>query len=243
MLKLFKNKTYCFSPPVMLATLIIEYSFAIYTLWRYKMTTTARLAVLMLLGLGTFQLAEYMSCGGLGLDNIGWVRFGYIAITLLPALGIHMLITLAGRKMPYLIGTVYISCVAFVIFYLIGENAVSLQACHANYAVFSSNQSISRLFAAYYYGWLLIGTFLAWHWGEQKPKKRKVLWTMALGYLVFILPTTYFNIVDPNTVKGIPSIMCGFAVIFAFVLTWRVVPMACKDNPKFKKLIAKIKKK
>src|ERR1035437_5936385 len=98
MFKKYQGKLYCFSPPVMLVTMLIEFSLVIYTVWRYKMTTVSRLAVVILASLGTFQLAEYMVCGGLGLSNIGWARVGYVAITLLPALGIHMLVKLADKK-------------------------------------------------------------------------------------------------------------------------------------------------
>ena len=69
MFKDYKGKTFCFSPPVMLATFIIEFGFAFYSIWRYKMTTISRLVVAMLFALGSFQLAEYMICGGLGRVN------------------------------------------------------------------------------------------------------------------------------------------------------------------------------
>ena len=104
MYKKYTDKLFCFSPPVMLATFLIEFGLAFYTLWRYKMSTIRRLAVIMLFALGTFQLSEYMVCGGLGWSHIQWARVGYISITLLPALGIHMLAKLAGKKMPMLVG-------------------------------------------------------------------------------------------------------------------------------------------
>ena len=234
MLKKYQGKFYCFSPPVMLATFLIEFGFAFYTLWRYKMTTTSRLAIAMLISLGTFQLAEYMVCGGLGWSHVEWARTGYIAITLLPALGIHMLVTLAGRKMPILVGAAYASCAAFVGFYMLGADAFSGQACYANYAVFYTNHGVSQWFTAYYYGWLMIGTFMAWQWGMEMPTRRKTLHAMMLGYLVFLVPTTTFNIIDPSTLKGIPSIMCGFAVLLAFVIVLKVLPGSCEIRSSIK---------
>lgn len=218
---------YCFSPPVMLATFLIEFTFAAYTIWRYKMDTVRRLAVGMLIALGLFQLAEYMVCGGLGWTGIEWARVGYGAITLLPAMGIHLVVTLAGKKKQLLVGTAYATCIAFVLIYLIGENAVSANTCTANYAVFDTIRASVWPFAAYYYGWLLIGTTLAWQWSNQMPKRRTALRGMAIGYAAFILPTTAFNIIDPSTTKAIPSIMCGFAVIYAFTLMIKVLPNSC----------------
>ena len=82
---------YCFSPPVMLATFALEFGLAFYVIWRYKMNIISRLVFILLVCLGLFQLAEYMICGGLGLTGIEWARVGYMSISLLPALGIHLI--------------------------------------------------------------------------------------------------------------------------------------------------------
>jgi hypothetical protein len=228
MFKKYKGKLYCFSPPVMLATFLIEFTLAFYVLWRYKMDTIRRLAFATLIALGTFQLAEYMVCGGLGWSNIEWARVGYGSITLLPALGIHTIVTIANKKRPLLVVSAYASCAVFVAVYLIGESAVSVNTCNANYAVFDTIRASVWPFAAYYYGWLLVGTSLAWYWSTKLPDKQKALRSMALGYMAFILPTTAFNIIDPATTHGIPSIMCGFAVIYAVVLATKVLPSSCE---------------
>ena len=94
----YGNKFMCFSPPVMLATFLIEFGLLFYVLWRYRQSTLARLAVIFLACLGIFQLAEYMLCGGLGLSRIEWVKLGYLSITFLPALGLHMVSVIAGRS-------------------------------------------------------------------------------------------------------------------------------------------------
>lgn len=234
MFKKYTGKLFCFSPPVMFATFFIEFSFAFYTIWRYKMSTIKRLVVVTLFALGTFQLSEYMICGGLGLTHIDWARVGYGSISLLPALGIHMVITLAGKNKPMLIKAAYTSCAVFVIFYLLGTSAVSHKLCYANYAVFATHEGMNLLFGVYYYGWLIIGTYLAWIWAKEMPKRKKALRGMALGYMAFILPTTFFNIVDPSTVQGIPSIMCGFAVLLAFTLVLVVLPNSIEAKVKSK---------
>ncbi len=160
----------------------------------------------------------------MGLTNFEWARLGYGAITLLPALGIHMLTAISGKKMPELVGAAYASCAIFLGFYLFAFNSVDINVCRSNYAVFSTLKSIAVPFGVYYYGWLLIGTYMAWFWSKELPKHKKALQSMAIGYMVFILPTTTVNLIDPETVHGIPSIMCGFAVLFAVVLVARVLP-------------------
>lgn len=224
----------------MLATFVIEVGLAIYTIWRYKMTTVSRLAVAILLSLGAFQLAEYMICGGLGWTHIEWARAGYVAITLLPALGIHMLVALAGKKRVVLTGAAYLTCAAFVGYYLINTASINGQACYPNYAVFNAPYISAQLFGAYYYGWLMVGTYLAWHWGMQKPKIRKQLHAMMLGYLVFLIPTTTVNIIDHNTVRGIPSIMCGFAVLLALIIAAKVLPLGAEVRSSAKSIWEKL---
>lgn len=226
----YKGKLYCFSPPVMLATFLFEFGAAVYTIWRYKMDTVSRLVVVTLLALGTFQLTEYMTCGGLGLNHIEWARLGYASITLLPALGIHLLVRIASKKAPLLVGAAYATCLAFLLFFIFAEGSVALDACYANYVVFNTHFASGWPYAIYYYGWLLVGAYLAYRWSAQYPKRKKALLGMAIGYASFILPTTFFNLVDPSTTRGIPSIMCGFAVLFAISLLAFVLPGSAKKR-------------
>src|ERR1700712_375965 len=92
------NERGCFSPPVMLATLIIEFSLAAYALWRYKLTTVSKLIVAGFGGLATFQLAEFFVCTGYGFRAEQWSRLGFASITILPAVGLHMMHALSGRR-------------------------------------------------------------------------------------------------------------------------------------------------
>ena len=224
MFKKYQGKFFCFSPPVMLATLLIEFSSAAYTLWRYKVSTIQRLSVALLISLGTFQLAEYMICGGLGLTHIEWAQLGYGAITLLPALGMHAIVTLADKKKPLLVGAAYASCIGFLAANIIGTSSFVAHECAANYAVFNISDGSLYLYMAYYYGWLAIGTVLAIYWGSQMPARRKALQSMAFGYAAFVLPTIAFNILEPTSTRAIPSVMCGFAVIFAITIVYAILP-------------------
>jgi hypothetical protein len=224
MFKKYQGKLYCFSPPVMLATFLLEFGLAFYTIWRYKMTTVTRLAVIGLLSLGVFQLAEFMICGGLGWTNVEWARLGYAAITVLPPLGIHLVVAIAGKKMPILIAAAYATGAAFLVFFLMAQNAVTAETCQPNYAVFNTHYASAWPFMIYYYGWMLTGTYLASRFSKELPKRKKALTGMAFGYMIFVLPTTVFNIIDPSTSRGIPSIMCGFAVLFAITLVAWVLP-------------------
>lgn len=227
-LKKYSGKLYCFSPPVMLATFLLEFGLIFYTLWRYKMTTITRLVVAMLAGLGTFQLAEYMICGGLGWTTFEWTRLGYLSITLLPPLGIHLIMAIAGKKSTPLLAAAYGSAALFATYFLFVPGAINGHECRPNYAVFDMSHTDVTVYGIYYYGWLLGGIFMAWQLAKQVPKRAKALYAMILGYIVFMAPTTAANLADPATTAGIPSIMCGFAVLLAITLAFLVLPQTVK---------------
>ena len=226
MYKRYGNKFMCFSPPVMLATFLLEFGFAFYVLWRYKLTQISRLVVIMLSLLGIFQLTEYMICGGLGLGHIEWARLGYVSITLMPAVGLHIVMAIAGKISKPLLYAAYATALTYVVYFATAGSAIMGHECTANYAIFKVSDLGSYVFALYYYGWLFVAMGLAAYWARRKPKHAAALRWMTIGYASFIIPTTFANIIDPSTIAGIPSIMCGFAALLAVILTFKVLPLA-----------------
>lgn len=216
----------------MLATFTIELAFAIYVLWRYTLNNISKLTVLILVCLSIFQITEYLLCGMSGISGGVWSRIGYSAITMLPPLGIHLGLTIAGKTKEWtaIVRLVYATAFAFIAYFAFYTPAITGQTCYANYVVFEGrgDHLASWLYGAYYYGWLAIGVFFSWYYGMKAKlaNVRRALYALAVGYLVFIIPTTAVNLADPSTVSGIPSIMCGFAVLLAFMLVGKVLPEA-----------------
>lgn len=219
---------FCFSPPVMIATFAIELVMAVYVVWRYKLNSISRIAVLLLVFLATFQLAEFMVCTGSAAAAMWWSRIGYTAIALLPPLGIHLAYQLAGAKKRPWIWPAYGTAAAFAVYFASAGQSIAGQACLGNYVIFELAPAAGSLFAAYYYGWLAIGIMLAVHLGKQVQAKRKryALFGLIAGYASFIVPTVVVNVASTDTVRGIPSIMCGFAVLFAFILVGWILPVS-----------------
>ncbi|HSX46166.1 MAG TPA: hypothetical protein VLG27_04160 [Candidatus Saccharimonadia bacterium] len=222
----------CFSPPVMIATMVTEASLAVYTIWRYAMTPITRLITLLLVCLATFQLAEYSVCTGLGgLTPENWSRLGFVAIAALPALGLHTLHVLAGKPGRRLLMVNYAMMGAFVLAFLAFPNVFDNYQCTGNYVIFHLRPRFGGIYYLYYFGWLFTAIGLAWKWlrelKEQDHKeqtKRETLKAMIAGYLVFLVPVTVANAVNPSSRAGIPSIMCGFAVLLALVLGFYILP-------------------
>jgi len=225
----------CFSPPVMLATFAIETILAAYTVMRYKMNTLGRLSVVMLLGLAAFQLCEYHVCGGWGVRASEWSRAGYVAITLLPPLGLHMLHVLAGKPKRKLVLLAYMTMAAFIAYFTIVPHVFRGYACTGNYVIFQIGTRPAITYGVYYYGWILTAIALGIRWSSMLKKKGAKakshmfgVQALVLGYVIFLVPTALANSVKPETRRGIPSIMCGFAVLFALILALYILPMLGK---------------
>jgi hypothetical protein len=218
------NRLFCFSPPVMLATFAIEVGLIIYTVMRYKMTTLTRLAVAMLFFLATFQLAEYFSCGSA--DHAVWSKIGFLAITALPPLGIHFILTIAKQKKPIITWGAYVAGLVFASMFLL-PGAFENHACTGNYVIFKLTPGLGGAYFAYYYGLLISGLVLAIHYGfGVAVAAQRALLYQVFGYLSFLLPTAIVNAVNPVSTEAIPSVMCGFAVIYALTIVFGVLPTA-----------------
>lgn len=221
------DRLYCFSPPIMLATFAIEIALVIYALYRYKADKIARLCIALLILLAIFQFAEYNICeGAFGLDSLTWSRIGYVAITFLPVIGIHALFTMAKRKASTLIVGLYSLATVFAGYFLTVGQGLTASVCTGNYVIFEVNPHVNTLYMLYYYGLEVFALYTAWSIGrETKQKKvRNALYGLAFGYLCLLVPTTTINIIDPETIHGVPSIMCGFAVLLAIILATVVLP-------------------
>ncbi len=214
----------------MIATFIVEILLVGVTFWRYKLSRLTQLAILMLVSLGIFQLAEYNICEvSWGLDSLTWSRVGYMAITMLPPLGIHLAYELAGTKKRSLLLPAYGCAAGFIFFFLLINHSLTGQACLGNYVIFTQAPDSVWLYALYYYGLIIAGIVLSVQLAQQQaPRIKQALYGLAAGYLVFLLPTTTVNIIDHATIAGIPSIMCGFAVLYALILALWILPHTAK---------------
>lgn len=229
-----RNTLYCFSPPVMIATCIIETSLLIYTLVRYRLTPVARLVASALALLALFQLCEFNVCGNGGPSGATWSRVGFMAITMLPPIGTHLIGMISKRLPRFVVALAYLSGAAFALVFGLSKSAFESHVCAGNYAIFQLKPPIGGLYFAYYYGWLIVGILVSMYFGiKASVRVREALALQAVGYLVLLIPVGIVNDINPSTIAGIPSIMCGFAVVYAIVLVFGIVPRVL--SPRHKK--------
>ncbi|PIZ63833.1 hypothetical protein COY17_00110 [Candidatus Saccharibacteria bacterium CG_4_10_14_0_2_um_filter_52_9] len=227
----------CFSPPVMIATMVIEVSLALYTVWRYKLDVFTRLVVLTLVALAGFQMAEYFVCTGSIGHPAFWSRMGFVAITALPPLGVHLLHVLADKPGRKLVAFSYATMAAFMLYFTLYSAAFTGHQCTGNYVIFQLHVSSGGAYAVYYYGWLLAGLGLGGRWANQLMAKGKnahqqlqTVRALMLGWLVFLVPTALANTFSPESRRAIPSVMCGFAVLFALILSLYILPRTANSK-------------
>lgn len=221
----------CFSPPVMLLTMAIEFGLIIYALWRYKMSPVTRLICLFLLALATFQVAEYFVCTGQEVYGALWSQIGFVAISTLPPLGLHLAHVLAKKPPGYQVFGAYGIMLIFISFFLFSPDAFTSHQCTGNYVIMQFEETWSVAYFAYYLGLMLAAIFLSNKWsnelkakGKLAKKRIQAMRALIVGYLAFTIPTGLAYAVRPETRDAIPSIACGFAVLFALILGFYILP-------------------
>lgn len=193
------------------------------------MTNTTRIIVSTLGLLALFQLSEFTVCGATHWSAALWSRIGFIAITLLPPLGIHLVHVIRGKGQNILVWFAYATGLAFALIFGLSSSAFESHVCAGNYAIFQLANGVGGAYFFYYYGWLFMGIILSYFYGRRaKEPVRRALIYQVFGYLVFLIPTGVVNAVNPQTMEGIPSVMCGFAVLYAIVLAFGITPIVLK---------------
>mgnify|MGYP003616898950 CR=1 FL=1 len=203
----------------------------IWVLARYRHTLLVKLVATMMVALAVFQLAEYNICeAAFGLDSVTWARIGFVAITVLPPLGIHILTTISKRPMRGLVVGSYSVMVVFMMIFALANHGISNAVCGGNYVIINALPQADVWYSLYYYGLEIVASVVAFSLArrEKSATRRKALYGMLAAYLVLLIPTTTVNIIYPYSVEGIPSIMCGFAVFTALIVSLYVLPRSQK---------------
>lgn len=214
----------------MIATFVIEVVLALFTAWRYKFSLVTRLAIILLLTLAIFQLAEYMVCRGLGGSPVLWSRLGFVAITILPPVGLHLLHVITKSKRRWIPWPGYLLGAVFVAFFALTTNSITGNQCMGNYVIFQVGHHAGFIYGLYYYGLLVASLSLGWYHLRRKhdARTRRAIGALMFGYAIFLIPTTSAALANPGVLSAIPSIMCGFAVLLALILGLLVLPSTAK---------------
>ena len=217
----------CFTPGVTLATFLVELLFVIGAVARYRLLPFGRLVTILLALLGTFQLAEYALCSGR--DHEFWMLVAWIAITCMPAICLHLVALATGRWMASAYCW-YGGGLASIAILLRTPQVVGAATCTGRFVALSATQAFGTMYAAYYMSGLLLSVGLLVTGLARRIGHRPLLVWILVGYCVFLVPMTVIALVVAVSWTSVPSIMCGFAVLYAIVLSVRVLPIAAQQG-------------
>lgn len=206
----------------MLATMIIECALAVYTFFRYRKGLFSTSVVAALLLLAAFQLSEFQVCSDRSPQF--WSRFGLVAVTLLPVLGLYLISLISHKKRFLRFG--YLVATGFVILIVTAPKDTISSFCGGNYVIFSGPQELFHFFSGYYFSFLVLGiweSLEALNVTRSKWLQRTLQW-LVIGYLSFMLPMGFVYAIYPPARLAVASIMCGFALILAFILAFEIAP-------------------
>ncbi len=225
----------------MIATFVVEAGLAVYVALRYRSNLFRTIVITILLCLASFQLAEFQVCTGSEVAKLNWTRFGLVGITLLPALGIHMLgvVTRKSFFIPLGYGIATFYAIAFMLI----PGTTAQADCCGNYVLLNiTNSWIGLLYDLYYSVFILLAIMdLALRLARKEERseagysKRLETWALV-AYLSFTLPMAIVAIVASQLRNATPSIMCGFAVLLALILALKLAPMYAEETEAIKKL-------
>lgn len=213
---------HCFSPAVILFTCVVETALAIYSAFWYRASRFGRLATLFFLLLAGFQFSELMICRGA--DPNVWARFGFVCTAILPAIGVEFVSIITKRGLPtrFFYGMAGVFCLI-----LIMKNGLfTSSACTGRFVEFNLGWPLlTWSYMLYYLLTLFYGIGVLWEAYMQKRGHQATVFWMLIGYAIFMLPTMVVYIVAPFMREGFPSMLCGFALLLAFVLAFKVLPL------------------
>lgn len=213
---------YCFTPLVTLITGLIEISLALYTWWRYRSTHLGRLSTALLILLATFQLSEFGICSG-GPGNL-LTRLGLISTAFMPIIGIHAITVMTRQKLSLVGG--YAIASALAIFIAIAPDVAPFASCLGRFVAIPISSPFGVIYLLYYTTGLLMAIGLLIQALRAKTAPHLAIEWLLAGYLAFTVPTALVYILVTTTQESIASILCGFAVILALILTFKVLPLA-----------------
>ena len=215
----------CYNPTVSLTTAIIEWTLAIVLPFKYPKTRTRFFTSVFMIFLGLYQFTEFMFCKTNQADL--WMRLGFMAYTLLPAIGLHT--TLHYFKIKINLFWIYIIPIAYIIGAGLATNFVVESKCHDIFVtarnIFSSVNSPLEaakfgFYTAYYFSFILIACLIGIraYLKETNRQKQRIYLIFPMAVFLMSFPTFTLIIMLPALNIQFPSILCHFALLLALTV-------------------------
>ncbi|PJA95817.1 MAG: hypothetical protein CO129_09630 [Ignavibacteriales bacterium CG_4_9_14_3_um_filter_34_10] len=191
---------------------------------------------LLLLLLILYQIFEFSFCF-LEVQNNKLVFAAFVLISLLPPLVLNLIISLhefvnvTEEKNIYKY-IAFLPILGIDIFYFFLIDSFKLAECNVFYAIYY--YPMGFLFGTFYYLPILISIIILFAKFKDSTKFKSELNALRFGFLLTFVPAWILEIISHQILIGIVSILCKFAVILAFSLTYFALKfrMNNKETPK-----------
>lgn len=215
----------CYNPTISLTTAIIEWTLGIIIPWKYPKNRIRYFSSVLMFFLGLYQFTEFMFCKTNQADL--WMRIGFIAYSLLPAIGLHSTLYYFKIKINllwlYTIPAIYIIGAATTTKFIVEGKCHDIFVTARN--IFSSIDSPltsirSGIFTAYYFIFILLVCIIGVraYLKETDQRKQRVLLVIPTGVIAMSFPTFILIILFPALNIQFPSVLCHFGLLFALTV-------------------------
>ena len=177
----------------------------------------------ILLLLAAYQIAEVVICADV--TAAGFTpRLAFVIVTWLPPLGLLLIALLSCPRSRTVTGSAYgmlAAAAGTVVWIVVDRSFASASVCNAVYARYTHAMPRFLVYASFY--WLgLLGMIAFSGAGAMRcrdPCRRHQLLTVFVGTAAFVALALATSWAVPPARGALPSIMCHYALLFAFALT------------------------
>ena len=179
------------------------------------------LAKILIVVLIIYQAMEFLICG-LNYNSPVFVYFAFSDISLLPPLGLYFVLVYYDKLKNYH-KLIFIPALFFIVYYATIIPVFNIKLCTPFYAVYY--YPLGDLYGFFYYVPIIISMWLMFTDMRNKNSNcRKLSRILLSAYVLICLPVIIAFILafSQQTVllNSIVSVMCKFALLLAFALTY-----------------------
>lgn len=210
----------CLTPWISAATFIIELFIAAWLFSLPKKRDT-RIAAWIVVFLAVYQLSSFFLCTK---SSVFWNLIGYLAVTWLPALGIHLAQIQTNQRLQYKLfyGLALIFSLGMI---FTAPIFLPDAQCDAMFISYHNHPWGFIVYGMYYLGTLgliVISLIKAYNYTNGINKAKNLIF--LIGMLSFIIPAYLIKFTIPFLSNSFPSVFCFFAVFLAACLVLREKP-------------------
>jgi len=176
--------------------------------------------------LGLYQLSEFLLCKT---DSGIWIRMGAIVFTIIPALGLHIAISLKSKIVDFKKLLIYIPAIIFSLIAILHNEFIISSSCDllfVNIQIIFFKIPFVYIYAAYYFTYVVIATIimLSKYYKEKDSLLKFKYLIFSLAVIFSLVPALLLIVILPSLGIVFPSIYCEFALVIPiFILIFLIV--------------------